>query len=225
MKCTRPLLLGIALSMAGCATDIPQPLGNQPSEQVKLRATHHWDLVAGDVAEQLAKQLPRSDRPVFVVPPTRPSHFEAAMYDFIITQLVNRNIRVATSPAGAVRATLSTRIILNQSGRQTMTVPLVAIAAGIMVAYNVALHANRDFEALAVLGGAAAFDEVTGRLKRPGGPSQAELIVTMSVEDGVQYLARKTDVYYIDDADFSLFALPPLSPQYPGIRTLSVRGD
>ena len=44
----------------------------------------------------------------------------------------------------------------------------------------------------------------------------AELIVTTSVANSARYLMRKTDVYYIDDADLSLFAKPiPARPPTP----------
>jgi hypothetical protein len=53
-----------------------------------------------------------------------------------------------------------------------------------------------------------------GRLTRPGAPSKAELIVTTSVANTGRFLIPKTDVYYIDDADLSLFLEPPPTPTH-----------
>jgi len=39
-----------------------------------------------------------------------------------------------------------------------------------------------------------------------GGPTHTELILTTTVSTGGRYLARKTDVYYVEEADTSLFA-------------------
>jgi len=222
----RIVLVFIVSLTASCATDIPLPRGNASSEQTKLRAAHHWDLVARDIAAQLNKSLTSvaPGRTVYIVPPPNPSSFQAALHEFVTTRLVDGQTRVALNPKGALSVTLSTRLVNNVSERQTSTVPLVAIAAGIMVAYNVVLHANRDLGTMAVLGSAAGYDVVSGRLERPGSPSKTELIVTASVEDGNQYLVRKTDVYYIDDADRSLFDTPPLPPVATPTRLIRVQG-
>lgn len=222
----RLVLVCIVSLTASCATDIPLPRGNALSEQTKLRAAHHWDLVARDIAAQLNKSLSGAapGRAVYIVPPNNPSPFQAALHDFVTTRMVDSQTRVVLNPQGALSVRLSTRLVNNVSERQTSTVPLVAIAAGIMVAYNVALHANRDLGTIAVLGSAAGYDVATGRLDRPGSPSKAELIVTASVEDGSQYLVRKTDVYYIDDADRSLFDSPPLPPAPTQTRLIRVQG-
>ena len=44
-----------------------------------------------------------------------------------------------------------------------------------------------------------------------GGPTSTELILTTTVATGGRYLVRKTDLYYVEEADASLFAaiLPP----------------
>jgi len=41
-----------------------------------------------------------------------------------------------------------------------------------------------------------------------GGPTNTELILTTTVTRGGQYLARKTDVYYLENADTPLFTRP-----------------
>lgn len=203
--------------LAGCATDIPVPRGHAPSDQTKLRATHHWDIVASDIAEQtrLALDKAPSGARIYVQPSPNPSRFESALNDFITTRLVKVGVPVATRPEGTLQVRYGTQLVTHVSDRSTVTVPLVAIAAGVMAAYNVIQHANQDFQALAVLGGAVGFDAATGRLERPGIPSKTELIVTTSLSDGQSYLMRKTDIYYIEDADLSLFLTPPVYVPIP----------
>jgi hypothetical protein len=203
-----PLVVAL---VAGCATDIPKPSGHVPSEQVKLRATHHWDVVAADIALQMKKQLAPlgSGIAVYVEPPVNPSPFEIAMHEFVITHLVEDGVRVDVNGKSALMVTLTTQLVTNASERTLVSVPLTPVAAGIMVAYNVAEHANDVWQSAAVLGSAAAIDLGTDRLTRPGGPSKTELIVTSSVADSGHFLMRKTDVYYIEDADRRLFVEPP----------------
>lgn len=217
----------VAALTAGCATDIPAPSGHPPSEQAKLRATHHWNIVAGHIAKQMQKQLPtlRSGDAVYLQPPLNRSPFELAMHEFVITYLVEEGVRVDLNGAAPLQVSLRTQLITNVSERQTSTVPLTAIAAGIMVAYNVAAHANTEFVATAVLGSAAAYDLGTGRLTRPGAPSKTELIVTTSIADSEHFRMRNTDVYYIDDADLSLFVEPPKPAPSTPTRKYHVRGD
>jgi hypothetical protein len=202
-----PLVVAL---VAGCATDIPKPSGHAASEQVKLRATHHWDVVAADIARQMKKQLAPlgSGIAVYVEPPVNRSPFELAMHEFVITHLVEDGVRVDLSGKSALMVTLTTQLVTNVSQRVLTTVPLTPIAAGIMVAYNVAEHANDVFQSAAVLGAAAAYDLGTDRLTSPGAPSQTELIVTSSVADSGHFLMRKTDVYYIEDVDRALFVAP-----------------
>ena len=205
------IVLAVALT-SGCATDIPVPSGYGPSKQAKLRATHHWDIVAADIAGQTQKQL-ESYGPVagvYLPPPVSRSPFEVAMHDFVITHLVRNGVPVDLNGGGPLQVTLGTQLVTNMSERDiAMRVPLTAIAGGIMVAYNVALHANPNFRAATVLGSTAASDFGTDRLTRPGAPSKTELIVTTSVTNNARFLMRKTDVYYIEDADLSLFLEPP----------------
>ena len=218
-----PLVVAL---VAGCATDIPKPSGYPPSDQVKLRATHHWDVVAADIALQTKKQLAPlgSGVAVYVQPPVSRSPFELAMHEFVITHLVEDGVRVDLSGASALKVGLTTQLVTNASERKTSTVPVTAIAAGIMVAYNVGLHANQDFLSAAALGSAAGYDAGTERLTRPGSPSQTELVVTTSVSDAGHFLVWKTDVYYIEDADLSLFQEPKAAPPTP-TREFRVQGE
>ena len=221
------LLIALVVALiTGCATDIPAPSGSAPSDQVKLRAPHHWDVVADDIAAQLQMQLGTvaSGVAVYVQPPLNRSPFEIAMHEFVLTHLVEDGVRVVRNPANALQVTLGTQLITNLSERDTVTVPLTAIVAGVMVAYNIGEHANRDFLSAAALGAAAAYDIGSERLTRPGAPSKTELIVTTSVADSGRFLVRRTDVYYINDVDLSLYVQPIPIPPTP-TREYRVQGE
>lgn len=198
--------------VAGCAsTDIPTPQAYAPSAQAKLRASHHWDIVATDIAAQIRSSLGKTmpGARVYLRPPSSPIPFETAMHNFVTTRLVESGVQVATSPPNALEVTLSTQLVTHGSSRATVDVPLVAVAAGIMVAYNVAAHANRNVGAVAILGAAAAADS---QRNVAGSATKTELIVTTSLTNGSAFLTRKTDIYYVEDADLSLFSAPTIIP-------------
>ena len=61
-------------------------------------------------------------------------------------------------------------------------------------------------ELLAALGLTAAADY--GASINSGGPTNTEMILTTTVTRGGQYIVRKTDVYYLENADTPLFMRP-----------------
>ena len=60
------------------------------------------------------------------------------------------------------------------------------------------------------LGLAGAADYVSSEYS--GGPTHTELILTTTIASGGRYLVRKTDVYYIENADVNLMQYR--APQY-----------
>ena len=200
MSALRGSLAIIALVCAGCATDIPSPRGNEPSAQTKLRATHHWDVVANDIAKQTKERLDRMGevRGVVVQRPENPSVFERAMHDLISTRLVETGTPVLVQSNNALKVSYSTQLVRHSSSRATVSVPLVAVAAGIMAGYNIVENANAFWKGATGLGAIAAVDYARGTFDTPsaaaGGPSKTELIVTTTVSDDRLYLVRKTDV-------------------------------
>ena len=56
---------------------------------------------------------------------------------------------------------------------------------------------------LATLGATSALDYTASVYT--GGPTNTEMILTTTVTHGGQYIARKTDVYYLENVDAPLF--------------------
>ena len=74
-----------------------------------------------------------------------------------------------------------------------------------MAAYGLR-HEHLDAQLLATLGLASLADY--GASINSGGPTNTELILTTTVTRGGQYVARKTDVYYLENAVSPLFMRP-----------------
>ena len=153
MKTT--LLVVTLFVLVGCASQVPIPKGQPISYQAKVKAAHHWDLIAEDVATELAKSLQTDDalktRGVFVTPPVSRIAFNTAFQNFLITRMVNKGLPVARWSSG-VDVQYETQLVTHGSDRiayQPGTLTL--LAGGLMVARNVALHLSGDTQAIAAL--------------------------------------------------------------------------
>ena len=79
---------------------------------------------------------------------------------------------------------------------------LTALTAGISVVRDA--FASGSASAIPVLLGVAGLADY-GLGHYSGGPTHTELIVTTSIINGGTYAFRKSDIYYIEEADTDLF--------------------
>ena len=113
---------------------------------------------------------------------------------------------VLQDPGQTLNVTYNTQLVRHNSDRPHF-IPgqFTMIAAGLMAAYGLR-HEHLDAQLLATLGLTALADY--GASINSGGPTNTELILTTTVTRGGQYVARKTDVYYLENADTPLFLRP-----------------
>ena len=152
---------------------------------------------------------------IHVPMPASPSDFDTAFHEFLITELVQRNWQVLTSANNSV-LTLSyqTQIVKHNSQRPHFIPGLfTAITAGLYVLHN----ASPAGAALAVAGGLDVGASVSS-----GGPTHTELVLTTTVTGVGRYLSRKTDVYYVEESDTSLFASLKADPSAINVMTMKV---
>ena len=63
------LLLLVSMLLVSCTSQIPVPTNYPYTEQQKMQAAHHWDVLAADVVEQLKQSNKISQSmPLYVVP-------------------------------------------------------------------------------------------------------------------------------------------------------------
>ena len=217
-------LVGSMAVRAGGAATAPIPLSENfaLTVQPKVRSAGHWELVSRDVAAQTLATLGQAgmapNTQLHVALPANPSAFDLAFRDFLITQLVQSGAPVLQLPGQALQVTYHTQVVRHNSerphfipGRFTM------IAAGVMAAYGLR-NAHLDAQLLGTLGLAGAADYVASA--DSGGPTHTEMVLTTTVTHDGQYIARKTDVYYLQNADTPLF-LRPSYPQQINMRVVS----
>lgn len=207
MKNKLLLVLVVALfGIAGCANQVPVAENFSLSTQKKLRAPHHWDVIAEDIVAQTHQAVQTKEqlqgRPLFVQGPNQSTPFNHAFRNFMITNLVDRGIQVTDQPAGAIVVDYATQIVRHRIDRKYS--PLLS---GVIVARNIQQHSGHSAD----LG--STWTELTD------GPTDSELIVTTSiVEDGL-YVLRTSDVYYVDGVDLGLF-LPPVVPPLKNLKVV-----
>lgn len=199
---------GLVLTLAGCANS-PVPLAQnfEVTSQNKVRSAGHWDLLARDVVSQTQASVDKLGFAIgtgmHVGLPANPSAFDKAFREFVITRLVQSGKPVYETPGQPLEVTYSTQVVRHNSPRpQFIPGGYTMLTAGLIAAYGLRFeHLDTKLVAATALAGGADYAASVNA----GGPTHTELILTTTVSRGGQYVARKTDVYYIESDDSPLF--------------------
>ncbi len=196
-------------TLAGCAqSPIPVSGNFDLTEQKKVRSAGHWQVISRDAVRETLKMLDDSgvaaNARVSLVTPEKATPFEKAFHEMLTTDLVRSGRRVAAGNAtGAVLLSYNVQLVEHKSPRPHFVPGIhTMLGAGVAALYGIRnYHADVHAAAgLAVLGATDYAASVNS-----GGPTNFELVLTTSAATPDQTLARKTDVYYIENADTSLF--------------------
>ena len=107
------------------------------------------------------------------------------------------------APGQTLDVTYEAQVVRHNSDRPHFIPGMFTmLAAGVGAAYGLR-HEHVDAKILAGLGLAVAADYANSI--NSGGPTNTEMILTTTVSRNGQYVARKTDVYYLENADTPLF--------------------
>ena len=221
---SRRILTAFALTaiVAGCATpysEAPLAANFPTSKQPKVQAAAHWNVIAQDVAQQLATSLKAKPElhPLYVNQAANKTDFDRAFANQLISALVAEGFVVQKSPAGALVVDIDTQAVRFSANRPQYR---YAGAATALTAGVWALHqASPAGIATAAIVGADAYMWFSSEFAT-GATPQMEILITTSVSDGRQYLARNTSVYYVADADSALYRTPTPVP----VRSIGVIG-
>lgn len=196
-----------ALVLTGCANaPIPVAENFKYTSQLKVRSAGHWELVSQDVVGQTLASLQKigaAGAPLYIGLPPNPSSFEYAFRDFLITQFVQNGTPVMQAPGETLDVTYQAQVVRHNSERPHFIPGIITmLASGVAVGYGLR-HEHIDMQILAGLGLAAGLDYANSI--NSGGPTNTEMILTTTVARAGQFVARKTDVYYLENADTPLF--------------------
>lgn len=206
------VLAGAVATLVGCANRSPIPLAEnfELTSQPKVRSAGHWDLVSRDVVSQTLATLDKAgvapNTQLYVSLPANPTPFETAFRDFLITKLVQSGAQVQQSPGQTLDVSYNVQVVRHNSERPHF-IPgqFTMLAAGLFAAYGLR-HEHIDAQLAGALGLTVAADYANSI--NSGGPTNTEMILTTTVTRAGQYVARKTDVYYLENADTPLFLRP-----------------
>lgn len=197
------LPFGMIAFLSGCSTaQVPYTQNHPVSYQKVANATSHWDILANDIAAQTMAAI-GAKKTIFVAAPSEVTDFNLAFRNFLITRMVNNGIPVSKQKDGSIEVQYETQIVRHNSARKDYKIGTITmLTSGLMVAYNVSNWPSAAQD-VALMGGAIATDAIVS--SDSGKAPKTELVVTTSVVDGGRYLVRKTDIYYIEPEDASLF--------------------
>lgn len=219
MKNLYVVLIPAVVTMVGCASPVPVAENFSLSYQKVARTAHHWDVVADDIVSQTLQTI--TEKPLLqgrgvYVPSVRSTAFNSAFREFLITRFVNRGTNVSVckivgdgnpgfvQEAPDVEIQYETQVI-GHGGQMPHYRPgeITALASGVAVLRNVAeANLSRGAGNAALIGIAALADVGAGHL---GSPTRTELIVTTTIAERNRFIMRRSDIYYVPDADAKLF--------------------
>ena len=229
-----PAAMVTALFIAGCAIDgglhggvkarypaaneVPVAVNYQTMTQLKLQSAEHWRRAAVDSAEALAKAARRPPGALYVrrgcetsgcTPRACDTTFNRVFFNEFVTALVNLGYQVTSAESANV---------------PTVEVDIQAVAfapnrpqyryAGQAVALGPGVWALRDVTSFIEPDGVVVTrtegdDTNWYRAEFAAGPTpQNELVITASVRQQNNYVARNTTVYYTADRDAAHYFCP-----------------
>jgi len=200
------LLLGAVLLLGACAR-IPQPATYPFSDQQKMQAAQHWDVLANNTADQINRELIRSgflETPLYVkhtcgrpdpCAPGATTPFDEGFNDLLVSQLVNFGIPTQEKPdSRGLTVEYKVQVLYHQSGR------IKRIWPGVLTALTGAVIVLQDAPWEAIALAAAVAGDLAGGTQVING--HYEVIVSTSIVHDNIYLMRKSSIYYINDPDF-----------------------
>ncbi|HSL39869.1 MAG TPA: hypothetical protein VK857_05810 [Desulforhopalus sp.] len=205
---TALFLVVLAATVTACTARIPEPVNHPYSQQKKLQASQHWEVLAYDLAGRINRQLIQSDHithAVFVeetcgdegkiCAPGQVSAFNEAFRDLLITNLVDYGVPTSNRDHGeAIKVLYKVQVVRHQANRVRTIQPgvLTGLSAAVLVLRNAPSE-------LRILAGGIAADVANSTM---ASHSRHEVIITTSMIRDDRYLFRATDIYYINDRDF-----------------------
>lgn len=107
------------LLLAGCATTrldyhAPVSMHHAKEHQPHLQAVRHWNELAEDIATQSLWEIGKRELdalPIALVAESASSPFAQALYEFIITKLVNHGVKVTHSAKAPLTLTYQVQVV------------------------------------------------------------------------------------------------------------------
>ncbi|MCB2181739.1 MAG: hypothetical protein KQH63_06930 [Desulfobulbaceae bacterium] len=176
--------------VSGCSL-APKPAGYLATSQKKLQAVHHWNVLAEDVAAQIKKKFKKISKEegastaTFYVQDSKATPFDEGFRELLISNMVNDGLPLVREKT-ADSLTVDVEVILiHHKANRHKSKSVTPIGEVLRQTISVV----RDVVTLGALTNEAI--------------PHSEVIVTFYIVDNNKYMVRNTDIYYINDVDFS----------------------
>lgn len=207
MRVTLFLLFFLPI-LTSCSSRLPEPISYPYSQQQKMQASGHWEVLAQDLANRINNELILNDNietAVYVKPTcgdeTTPckanetSTFNEAFRDLLITSLYDFGIPTRSKPTPeSIEVLYKVQVVRHNTNRMRSLQPgiLTALSAAVVVLRNAPSE-------LVILATGLAADIANTNYTAN---EHYEVIITTSMVENGEYLFRASDIYYINDKDF-----------------------
>jgi hypothetical protein len=187
------------MSQAPIATTYPI------TEQQKMQAAHHWDVLAQHQADLLMQTDQLKNQPLYIKGADAATPFSTAFDSLLTSQLVARGAQIKTSPEQAAEISYRVQVIKHKD-RGPIRPPqgaVTALAAGIAVA---TIPFNQWEEpALAAIPAAGVVDLFSGSWTSE---TDQEVVITTQVTLSDRVVYSNSSIYYINPGDFDHYNVP-----------------
>lgn len=195
-------LVAASLVLTGCfnvnTSQAPIAKTYAYSEQLKMQAAHHWNVLAAHQAEQILASERLKGQTLYIADADGHSAFNEAFSALLTSQLVSRHGSVSLNSGNSLQVSYQVQVVEHQD-RGAIRAPhgaWTALAAGIAVAtipYN-----NWSEPSLALIPVAALVDVFSGSWVSE---SNQEVVITTQVSDNQRILYSTSNIYYINGGD------------------------
>ncbi|GAB0150641.1 MULTISPECIES: hypothetical protein [Marinobacterium] len=203
-------LLGIGSTLlAGCfgthTSQAPIATTYPITEQQKMQAAHHWDVLAQHQADMLIQSDMIKSQPLYIKGADTATPFSTAFDNLLTSQLVSKGAYIKASPSQAAEVSYKVQVVEHKD-RGPIRAPqgaITTLAAGIAVATIPFNHWAEP--ALALIPAAGAVDLFSGSWTSE---TNQEVVITTQVTLSDQVVYSNSSIYYINPGDFDHYKVP-----------------
>ncbi|MCV6613308.1 MAG: hypothetical protein OIF55_21365 [Amphritea sp.] len=186
------------------------------SEQQKMQAAHHWNVLAEHEAELITQSLPAITKPLYITESAQETPFGRGFSALLTSKLVQQGADIRTRADGAATIRYQVEVLEHTDRDSVRQAPgtWTALAAGVAVA---ALSVEK-WNAPEILLAPAAIgaDLYSGNRVAQ---SNHEVIITTQIVQGNRVLHSSSNIYYINGGDKNHY-----NPPEPSTTTIPVTG-
>ncbi len=201
------MLTATAGMLTGCfqvnTSQAPLPATYPVTQQQKMQAAHHWDVLAEHEARLISASFSQINKPLYVSGGDASQGFYKGYTNLLTSQLVQNGATVLTTAQGAATVSFDVTVIKHED-KDNVRAPAgswTLLAAGVAVAAHAVDKWSEPAKLL--IPAAVGADFYSGNWVKD---SNVEVIITTKVTDQNQIIHSSSNIYYINGGDASHYS-------------------